>query len=77
MAKIVGTSREAIVAEASRLLSDTSVYRAMATGQCPYGDGRAARRIATALSRWLEGKEPVLHDSEQFQGAGSEEQVAA
>jgi UDP-N-acetylglucosamine 2-epimerase (non-hydrolysing) len=77
MAKIVGTSREAIVAEASRLLNDTSVYRAMATGECPYGDGLAARRIAIALSRWLEGKEPVLHDSEQFQGAGSEEQVAA
>jgi UDP-N-acetylglucosamine 2-epimerase (non-hydrolysing) len=77
MAKIVGTSSEAIVAEASRLLSNVSVYRAMSTGECPYGDGHAAHRIATALSRWLEGKEPVLHDSEQFQGAGSEEQIAA
>jgi len=77
MAKIVGTSREAIVAEASRLLGSESAYRAMATGECPYGDGRAAPRIADALSRWLEGKRPVLHDSEQFQGAGSEEQVAA
>ena len=77
MAKIVGTSREAIVAEASRLLSSEFAYRAMATGECPYGDGRAATRIATALSRWLEGKEPVLHDSEQFQGAGNEERVAA
>jgi UDP-N-acetylglucosamine 2-epimerase (non-hydrolysing) len=77
MAKIVGTSREAIVAEASRLLSNEFAYRAMATGECPYGDGRAAHRIANALSRWLKGKHPVLHDSEQFQGAGSEEQVAA
>jgi UDP-N-acetylglucosamine 2-epimerase (non-hydrolysing) len=77
MAKIVGTSREAIVAEASRLLSDESAYRAMTAGECPYGDGRAAHRIANALSCRLEGIEPVLHDSEQFQGAGSEEQVAA
>jgi UDP-N-acetylglucosamine 2-epimerase (non-hydrolysing) len=77
MAKIVGTSREAIVREASRLLSSELAYHQMAAGDCPYGDGRAAARIATALSRWLEGEVPVLHDSEQFQGAGSKEQVAA
>lgn len=77
MAKIVGTSREVIVAEASRLLSSKFAYQTMAAGECPYGDGRAAARIATALSRWLEGEVPVLHDSEQFQGAGSKEQVAA
>lgn len=77
MAKIVGTSREAIVQEASRLLSNNFAYQTMASGECPYGDGRAATRIATALSRWLEGEIPVLHDSDQFQGAGSKEQVAA
>lgn len=77
MAKIVGTSREVIVREASRLLSSEFAYQTMAAGDCPYGDGRAAARIATALSRWLEGEVPVLHDSEQFQGAGSKEQVAA
>lgn len=76
MAKIVGTSREAIVREASRLLSNEYAYRSMAAGECPYGDGRAAARIATALSRWLDGERPVLHDSEQFQGAGSSEQVS-
>jgi len=75
MAKIVGTSREAIVREASRLLSSDYEYQNMAAGECPYGDGRAAARIAIALSRWLEGERPVLHDSEQFQGAGSKEQV--
>ena len=75
MAKIVGTSRETIVREASRLLSSDYEYQNMAAGECPYGDGRAAARIAIALSRWLEGERPVLHDSEQFQGAGSKEQV--
>lgn len=77
MAKVVGTSREAIVREASKLLSSEFAYKNMAAGECPYGDGRAAARIATALWRWLEGERPVLHDSEQFQGAGSKEQVAA
>lgn len=77
MAKVVGTSREAIVSEASRLLSSEFEYQTMAAGECPYGDGHASARIATALSRWLEGERPVLHDSEQFQGAGSKEQVAA
>jgi UDP-N-acetylglucosamine 2-epimerase (non-hydrolysing) len=77
MAKVVGTSREVIVHEASRLLSSEFAYQTMAAGECPYGDGSAATRIATALSRWLEGEQPVLHDSEQFQGAGSKEPVAA
>jgi len=77
MAKLVGTSRETIVCEASRLLSSEVAYQAMAAGGCPYGDGRAAARIAVALSRWLNGELPVLHDSEQFQEADSKEQVAA
>jgi UDP-N-acetylglucosamine 2-epimerase (non-hydrolysing) len=77
MAKIVGTCREVIVRETSRLLSSEFAYQAMAAGDCPYGDGQAAARIAIALSRWLEGEVPVLHDSEQFQGAGSKEQVTA
>jgi UDP-N-acetylglucosamine 2-epimerase (non-hydrolysing) len=76
MAKVVGTSREAIVREASRLLSSEYAYQSMASGECPYGDGRAAARIAIALSRWLDGETPVLQDSEQFQGAVSKEQVA-
>jgi UDP-N-acetylglucosamine 2-epimerase (non-hydrolysing) len=77
MAKIVGTSRDAIVGAASRLLSSEFAYQTMAAGECPYGDGHAAARIATALSRWLEGERPVLHDSEQFEGAGSKQPVAA
>jgi UDP-N-acetylglucosamine 2-epimerase (non-hydrolysing) len=76
MAKIVGTAREVIVREASRLLSNEFAYQTMASGDCPYGDGFAAARIATALSRWLEGEQPALPDSEQFQGAARNVQVA-
>ncbi|HUO16405.1 MAG TPA: UDP-N-acetylglucosamine 2-epimerase (non-hydrolyzing) [Verrucomicrobiae bacterium] len=77
MAKIVGTSRQAIVREGSRLLGSDFAYQRMASGECPYGDGHAAERIALALSRWLENEVPVLQDSEQFQVAGSKEPVAA
>ncbi len=76
MAKVVGTAREVIVREASRLLSNEFAYKTMAAGDCPYGDGRAAARISTALSRWLDGEQPILHSSEQFQSAISEERVA-
>ncbi len=76
MARVVGTSREAIVSEASRLLSSEFAYQTMAAGDCPYGDGLAADRIATALSRWLEGEKPVLHEWEQFQSGASKQEVA-
>jgi UDP-N-acetylglucosamine 2-epimerase len=52
-AKLVGTDEEVIVAEASRLLSDPKAYHAMATVRNPYGDGRAAERIADALEFWF------------------------
>ena len=48
-AKLVGTDEGVIVDEASRLLSDPSAYAAMAGRQNPFGDGRAAERIADAL----------------------------
>jgi UDP-N-acetylglucosamine 2-epimerase (non-hydrolysing) len=76
MAKVVGTARQVIVREASRLLSNEFAYKTMAAGDCPYGDGRAAARIATALSRWLEGAQPVLHGYEQFQGTVGKALVA-
>lgn len=52
MARLVGTSRRAIVSEASRLLGDPSALSAfadLARGPNPYGDGRAADRIVDAL----------------------------
>jgi len=44
-ARVIGTRREAIVAAASRLLSDPREYQRMAAVKNPYGDGRAAERI--------------------------------
>ena len=51
--KLVGTNRATIVAEASRLLSDQSVYQSMARAQNPYGDGHATERIIKVLERVL------------------------
>jgi UDP-N-acetylglucosamine 2-epimerase (non-hydrolysing) len=48
-ARLVGTDRERIVAEASRLLDDPAARDAMGRAVNPYGDGRAAPRIVAAL----------------------------
>jgi len=77
LARVVGTRRETIVREASKLLRNTLAYRAMAAGPNPYGDGRASERIAEALLRWTQGELPLLEEWQQFQGAMQIEQAAA
>jgi UDP-N-acetylglucosamine 2-epimerase (non-hydrolysing) len=49
VAKLVGTDRKKISGEAIKLLTDADYYRTMARGISPYGDGRAAPRIAAIL----------------------------
>lgn len=53
--KLVGPDREAILREAGELLDDAAAYSAMAKGVSPYGDGKAASRIAEILKRDLYG----------------------
>ena len=48
-ARLVGTNRARIVAEAERLLRDQEAYHGMAQAGSPFGDGRAAERIVNAL----------------------------
>ena len=50
--ELVGTDRARIVARVSALLDDTEAYRKMAKGASPYGDGKAAGRIAQHLQRF-------------------------
>ncbi len=47
--RLVGTRREQIVSQAKVLLEDAAARAAMATGRNPYGDGKAASRIVSAL----------------------------
>ncbi|MCP4655090.1 MAG: UDP-N-acetylglucosamine 2-epimerase (non-hydrolyzing) [bacterium] len=49
VARLVGTERQRIVAETRRLLTDPAAYEAMAKAINPYGDGRAAERIAAIV----------------------------
>jgi len=51
--KIVGTNRDRIVEETSRLLSEPAAYRAMSSTANPFGDGHAAERIVDALAKAL------------------------
>ena len=52
-AKLVGTEPQRIVGEAVRLLDDRAAYAAMASVPNPYGDGRAAARIAGLCCAFL------------------------
>ena len=54
--KLVGTSREKIVREASHLLEDKAAYQAMAHASNPYGDGQAAEKIIAELLKYEEAK---------------------
>ncbi len=47
--RVVGTGRESIVGETTRLLEDDGCYRWMAQAANPYGDGYAAERIVRML----------------------------
>lgn len=47
--RLVGTRAATIAREARRLLTDPAAYRAMARAVNPYGDGRAAARIAASV----------------------------
>ena len=52
--RLVGTSRERIVAEVRALLDDPAELAAMSRCVFPFGDGFAAGRIATIITEWLE-----------------------
>ncbi len=51
--ELVGTDNTRIVAAVSRLLDDPAAYEAMSRAHNPYGDGRAAARIAAIAEAWV------------------------
>jgi UDP-N-acetylglucosamine 2-epimerase (non-hydrolysing) len=58
--RLVGTDRKRIVSEASNLLLDEMAYAKMARSINPYGDGRAAERIAAILAAEAGSRSTVL-----------------
>lgn len=61
-ARLVGTDTARILAEATRLLRDPVAHAAMARGVSPYGDGRAAARIAAIVAAHLGVAQPAEAD---------------
>ncbi len=59
-------SREGIFNEAGRLLTDPQAYQDMSEGENPYGDGKASERIVEAITRWHQGKTPLLAPEKEF-----------
>ena len=53
-ARLVGTEAARIVGEVTRLLASPAEWAAMAQKSLPYGDGRAAPRLAAIIQDWLE-----------------------
>jgi UDP-N-acetylglucosamine 2-epimerase (non-hydrolysing) len=49
--RLVGTSKDAIIMETSRLLDDPEEYGLMSNAHNPYGDGLATQRIMQHLMR--------------------------
>lgn len=64
--RLAGVEEETIFQMASQLLSDPAEYEKMAHAVNPYGDGRACRRIADAIS-WHFGASET--PPEEFQGS--------
>ncbi|SFV17637.1 UDP-N-acetylglucosamine 2-epimerase (non-hydrolysing) [Methylobacterium sp. 174MFSha1.1] len=51
-AQLVGTETESIVKSVSELMHNTALYKEMAKGISPYGDGKAASRIAAKIAEF-------------------------
>ena len=47
--KIVGTDKNLIISEATKLLTDEEAYQKMSKATNPYGDGLASDRIGKAI----------------------------
>ena len=56
VAELVGTDPQRIVSRVSTLLDDEGAHRKMARGSSPYGDGKAAERIARCIDALLQGR---------------------
>ena len=55
-ARLVGTDPTQIAATVAELLNDSTAYAAMATAINPFGDGRAAERIANIVTEYFQGR---------------------
>lgn len=52
-ARLIGTDKSRIISEVRELLHDKATYTRMAKAVNPYGDGKAAERVITALAQFF------------------------
>ncbi len=63
---VTGIEEGAIYTALCRLLTDQTLYRRMSSGNCPYGSGNAARRIADILCGQMENGNVQLKSKELY-----------
>jgi UDP-N-acetylglucosamine 2-epimerase (non-hydrolysing) len=51
--KLVGTDVSTIINSANKLLTDSTLYKSMVSGNNPYGDGNASRKIVEILENYF------------------------
>ncbi len=51
--RLVGTDVRRIVDSVNALLDDPAEYQSLARAHNPYGDGKAAARIAATIEQWM------------------------
>ena len=56
VASLVGTDVDAITAEVARLIDDETYYASRARAVFPYGDGKAAQRIAASIAAFVSAR---------------------
>lgn len=56
VAKLVGADPKKIIFETQKLLDNEFLYKSMAKGVSPYGDGLASSRIVEVLRKYCEGR---------------------
>jgi len=56
VASLVGTDPVTITGEVARLIEDEAYYNSRARAVFPYGDGKAAMRIAASIARFVSAK---------------------
>jgi UDP-N-acetylglucosamine 2-epimerase (non-hydrolysing) len=64
VARLVGTDRERILQSAEEILGDAAARERMGAARNPYGDGRAAERIADIVAHELTGRPRRTRDWE-------------
>lgn len=66
LSRLVGSSKEELIRQASELLTDRELYGRMSQAGNPFGDGKATGRIVRAIGRWFDSRVPLIEPEREF-----------